>query len=103
MVAEQGLAQVALALSAALIGIGAYGMTASRNLVRQLISAEVLFNGILLAVLVILAPLGAYASAIAILLVTIVTGEIVVAMAVMAGLYRRVRSFDSESIEEEGV
>jgi NADH-quinone oxidoreductase subunit K len=103
MVSEAGLAQVALALAALLIALGGYGMTASRNLLRQLISAEVLFNGVLLAVLVILAPVGAYAVALALLLVTVVTGEIVVAMAVVAGLYRRVRSFEADAIEEEGV
>ncbi len=103
MVSEVGLAQTVLALSAILIALGGYGMTASRNLIRQLISAEVLFNGIFLAILVILSPLGAYATALGIILVTVVTGEILVAMAVVAGLYRRIRSFESDAIEEEGV
>lgn len=103
MLPEQGLAQVVLGLSALLVAAGGYGMAVSRNLIRQLISAEVLFNGILLAVLVILSGNGLLANVVALILITVVTGEIVVAMAIVAALYRRVRSFESDVLEEEGV
>ena len=99
----EGTAMLVLALSALLIGIGAYGMAGSRSLLRQLISAEVAFNGIILAALIILAGKPAFTTAIAILLITIVAGEIIVVVSILAGMYRYTKTFDSTVMEEEGV
>ncbi len=103
LASDPTIAQTALLVSAILIAVGGYGMTASRSLLRQLISAEVIFNGILILLLVIMASTPVEASALALILVAVVSGEIIVAVAVVAGLYRKVRSFSSAKLEEEGV
>ncbi len=104
MASEAGVAQLVLLLASILVGLGVYGMTASRSLLRQMLGAEVAFNGVLLAALAILAPSGgAFATSLAILLIAIVAGEVIVTVAIIAGMYRFVRSLESSVMEEEGV
>ncbi len=104
MASEAGVAQLVLLLASILVGLGVYGMTASRSLLRQMLGAEVAFNGVLLAALAILAPSGGtLATSLAILLIAIVAGEVIVTVAIIAGMYRFVRSLESSVMEEEGV
>lgn len=100
---DGGLVQVAVLLSAMLVGIGAYGLAGSRNLVRQLISAEVVFNGVLILIMVYLSRAPLAANIMGVLLTLVVAGEIIIVVAVLAALYRRLGTLESTSIEEEGV
>ncbi len=104
MALETGVAQVVLLLASLLVGIGVYGMTASRSLLRQMLGAEVAFNGVILAVLALLSASNpTFATSLAILLVAIVAGEVIVTVAIIAGMYRFVRSLESSVMEEDGV
>lgn len=104
MASEAGVAQLALLLASILVGLGVYAMSASRSLLRQMLGAEVAFNGVILAVIAILsASSPAIATSLAILLVAIVAGEVIVTVAIVAGMYRFARSLESSVMEEEGV
>ena len=94
---------IALVSAAVLAGIGVYGITASRNLIRQMIALEVLFNAVLVVVVIALSSIPELATLLSIVLITVVSGEIIVVVAIIASLYRSTRSFDSASIEEEEV
>ncbi|MCE4603611.1 MAG: NADH-quinone oxidoreductase subunit K [Aeropyrum sp.] len=100
---DGGAAQVVIILASLLVGLGAYGLAGSRNLVRQLISAEVVFNGILLLIIVFLSRSPIAANMLGILLTVVVAGEIIIVVAVIAALYRRIASLETSAIEEEGV
>jgi len=45
-----------LLVSAAMFGIGTYGLVSKRNMLRMLLSAEVMFNAALLALISLAAP-----------------------------------------------
>jgi len=94
---------MALVAAAVLASVGAYGIASSRNLVRQMLALEVIFNAILVVLVVSLSSAPDVAVMLSILVITVVSGELIVVVAVMASLYRSTRSFDSSSIEEEGV
>lgn len=100
---EALLGALALAASISLIGIGSYGLAASRSLVRQLLSIEVIFNSILLLAVVILSSAPAVGVLVLIVIITVVTGEIVVVVAILMALYRGAGGLDSRVLEEEGV
>jgi len=54
IIIDQLSALIAFITSALVIAIGSYGLASSNNLLRQLLSVEVIFNGLLLLVLPIL-------------------------------------------------
>ncbi|BAN90360.1 NADH-quinone oxidoreductase subunit NuoK [Aeropyrum camini] len=101
--ADAALSQVVVLLSAVLAAIGAYGLAGSKNLVRQLISAEVIFNAILLLIIVVLSGSSLAANILGIMLVIVVSGEIIVVVALVAALYRRLGTLETMPLEEEGV
>ncbi len=103
MIEEKIAGEVAYLAAAGLIAIGAYGLTATNNMFRMLLSLEVIFNGVLLAVVAFLSFNPVYATAIGVILVSVVSAEIIVVVAIIAGLFRYTRSFDTRSLEEEGV
>ncbi|MEN2999597.1 MAG: NADH-quinone oxidoreductase subunit K [Acidilobaceae archaeon] len=80
--------------------IGAYGMASSTNLIRQLLSVEVVFNAVLLLLLVVLSSQPSFATLLTIVLISVVTGEIVVVVALLISLYRATRSLGSEPLQE---
>ncbi|ABL78484.1 NADH-quinone oxidoreductase subunit NuoK [Thermofilum pendens] len=84
-----------LAASAALFGIGALGAVVSRSVVKVMISLEIMFNGVLLALLTLASmgnPLVGYTlSLFAIALSSVEVGLLV---SVFILLYRRTRSLD---------
>ncbi|MEB3859702.1 MAG: NADH-quinone oxidoreductase subunit K [Desulfurococcales archaeon] len=91
------------AASVGLFAIGVYGVTGSNNLVRQLLSIEVMFNSILLIVILLLSYDSLIATLYSIILTSVVAGEIIVVIAVVVSLYRAARSLTSEPLEEAGV
>jgi len=100
---ESAVAGIALATAAVMAGIAVYGMTGSRNLIRQLLSIEVLFNAVLLAVLVLASIPANILSGFTIVLISIVSGEVIVLVAVIAAYYRVAKTLESSPMEEEGV
>ncbi|MCS7107060.1 MAG: NADH-quinone oxidoreductase subunit K [Acidilobaceae archaeon] len=95
------LIHVIVAGSAVLMAsIGAYGVASSRNLVRQLLSVEVMFNAVILLLLVMLSSQPSLATLLTIVLISVVTGEIVVVVALLISMYRATRSLTSEPLQE---
>jgi len=82
-----------------LVSIGVYGAVATRNLVRILLSLEVVFNGILLFILSLVAARPAPATALGVLLVAVVSGEVAVVIALVAAYYRKTGTLDTEAAE----
>ncbi len=103
MVLDTALGQVAMVVAAVMAGIGVYGLSASQNLIRQLLSVEVLFNSVLLLVVVLLSFNPVDATLFSIVLTAVVSGEVIVIVAIVVSLFRRVRSLESTVLEEEGV
>lgn len=102
-IVDRAVGEVAFAASLALIALGAYGFASTNNLLRMLLSLEVVFNGIILGLVAYLSFQPVLASIAAIILITVVAAEVVVTVAILAGLYRRVKSFESTGLEEVGV
>ncbi len=100
---ETSVAGIALITSAFMAAIAAYGMTYSKSFIRQLLSIEVLFNAVLLAIIVLSALKPVDLTALAIILISVVAGEVIVIVAIIAAFYRVARTLDSSGIEEEGV
>ena len=100
---ESAVAGIALMSAAIMAGIAVYGMSSSRNLLRQLLSIEVLFNAILLAIIVLASLPAGVLTGFTIILISIVSGEVIVLVAVIVAYYRVAKSLESASIEEEGV
>ncbi len=94
---------IALATSLSLIAIGVYGLTSSNNLVRQLLSVEVAFNGVLLLIAVIATANPAMTTLLMIVLISMVSGEVIVVMALVMSMYRYSRTLTSDVLAEEGV
>ncbi len=97
------VAVTVIAASAVMAGIGAYGMTSSRNLVRQLLGIEVLFNAVVLLIILLMSYRPVDATLTTIIIVSVVSGEIIVIIALLAGMYRMARSLTSNVVEERGV
>ncbi|MEB3787551.1 MAG: NADH-quinone oxidoreductase subunit K [Desulfurococcales archaeon] len=102
-VIDAAVANIAVIAAAVLAGLAAYGMSSSRNLLRQLLAIEVLFNAFLLFIVVLASFNPAILTAYTILLISIVSGEVIVLVAVIAAFYRVAKSLDSTDLEEEGV
>jgi len=97
------LQYVVLAASIALAAIGVYGLTSSSNLVRQLLSIEVLFNGVILLLAAIASANPEMLTLLLAILVSVVSGEVIVVMALVISMYRVSRKLSSDILEEEGV
>ncbi|NOZ31031.1 MAG: NADH-quinone oxidoreductase subunit K [Crenarchaeota archaeon] len=100
---DAALAGVAVVSASVVAGLAAYGMSSSRNFLRQMLSIEVLFNAILLIILVLAGVNPTYTTAFAILLVSVVSGEVIVLVSIVVAFYRVARELQSTALEEEGV
>jgi NADH-quinone oxidoreductase subunit K len=94
---------ILLVTSAIIIGIGAYGLTASSNLLRQLLSVEVIFNGLLLLVIPILAGSSYLATYFGIIAISVVSVEVIVVVSILIAFLRQYRSLSSSDLEESEV
>lgn len=100
---DASLAGVALVSASVVAGLAAYGMSSSGNFLRQMLSIEVLFNAVLLIILVLAGVNPTFTTAFAILLISIVSGEVIVLVSIVVAFYRVARELESDVLEEEGV
>jgi len=100
---DASLAGVAVVTSSVVAGLAAYGMASSRSFIRQMLSIEVLFNAILLAIIVIASVNPVFTTALGVILVSVVSGEVIVLVSIIVAFYRVARSLEASSVEEEGV
>lgn len=103
MALESLVGTAVVTVSLGLFAMGVYGVTGSNNLIRQLLSIEVMFNSILLLVVLLLSYDSLIATLYSVVLTSIVAGEIIVVIAVVVSLYRASKSLTSEPLEEHGV
>ncbi|MCE4605844.1 MAG: NADH-quinone oxidoreductase subunit K [Desulfurococcales archaeon] len=82
-----------------LISIGVYGFAATRNLIRMLLSLEIVFNGVFLVILEVITSAPVYATILGVILVSVVSAEVAVVVAIIAAYYRKTGVLDSESAE----
>jgi NAD(P)H-quinone oxidoreductase subunit 4L len=82
--------------------LGVYGMIASKNLVRLLISIEVLFNSIILEAAYIgyLAGLSPRFYSLLIIVISLTIAEIAVVIALVSLAYRRKKGLEMEALGE---
>jgi NADH-quinone oxidoreductase subunit K len=97
------LQAVILATSLSLIAIGVYGLTSTNNLIRQLLSIEVVFNGIILLIVAMATANPTMVTLLLIILISVVSGEVIVVMALIISMYRVSRTLTSDALAEEGV
>ena len=97
------LQAVILATSLSLIAIGVYGLTSTNNLIRQLLSIEVVFNGIILLIVAMATANPTMITLLLIILISVVSGEVIVVMALVISMYRVSRTLTSDALAEEGV
>ncbi len=103
IIVDELTAMITLFVSAIVMSIGAYGLTASKNLVRQLLSVEVMFNGLLLLVLPLLVGEPYAATYFGIIVVAVASVEVIVVVAILLAFMRSYRTLRSTELEEEGV
>ncbi|MCE4623877.1 MAG: NADH-quinone oxidoreductase subunit K [Caldisphaeraceae archaeon] len=92
---------VVMVVSSVIMGIGAYGVASSRSLFRQVLSIEVIFNGLLLLVLSLLSFNAIAATYFGILIISSVAAEIIVVVAIIVAYLRSTGSLSSDELEEE--
>lgn len=86
-------------LSVALFSIGIYGLLASRNIIRVLMSIEILLNAAninLVAFSSYVDPLGIRGQIFAIFVMAVAACEAAIALAIILAIYRNVVSIDVE-------
>ncbi|MEM1873118.1 MAG: hypothetical protein QXS85_04560 [Acidilobaceae archaeon] len=83
----------------ALLGLGVYGLVSSSNLVKQLISIEVAFNGAIVMVAALLVASPEFATLLLVLLAAIATNETIMLIVLILAYYRRERSLASRGVE----
>ena len=86
-------------LSTALFSIGIYGLTASRNVIRVLMSIELLLNAVninLVAFSSFVDPLEIKGQVFAIFVMAIAAAEAAIALAIILAMYRNTSSIDME-------
>lgn len=86
-------------LSIALFSVGIYGLTASRNVIRVLMSIELLLNAVnvnLVAFSTFIDPLEIKGQVFAIFVMAIAAAEAAVALAIILAIYRNMSSIDME-------
>jgi len=92
-----------LFVSFVLAGIGLYGMLTRRNLIRMLISVELIFNGALLALLSLTSVSAAYKPTgvvLALLAISLASAEVGVVVSIAILMFRVKRSLDVFEIAE---
>lgn len=90
-----------LALAAAVFGVGVYGLFTRRNMLRMLLSAEVMFNSALLTLIVMAAtsePLGG--RVLALIAIGTATAEIGVMISIGILFFRRTGEIDVYKLSE---
>lgn len=88
-----------LLLALALFSIGIYGLTTSRNVIRILMSIELLLNAVninLVAFSGFIDPIDIKGQIFAIFVMAIAAGEAAVALAIILAIYRNKTSIDME-------
>jgi NAD(P)H-quinone oxidoreductase subunit 4L len=88
-----------LTLAAVLFGIGAYGMVASRNAVRVLMSIELMINAVninLIAFARYIDPTFVRGQVFAIFILTVAAAEAAVGLAIVLAIYRNSQTVDME-------
>jgi len=91
--------QYFLLLAAALFSIGIYGLVTSRNVVRVLMSIELLLNAVninLLAFSGFLDPQGIKGQVFAVFVITVAAAESAVGLAIILSIYRNRDTVDME-------
>ena len=86
-------------LSAALFSIGIYGLVASRNVIRILMSIELLLNAVninLVAFSTYIDPLEIKGQIFALFVMAIAAAEAAIALAIILAIYRNMSSVDVE-------
>ncbi|OGI20879.1 MAG: NADH-quinone oxidoreductase subunit K [Candidatus Melainabacteria bacterium RIFCSPHIGHO2_02_FULL_34_12] len=86
-------------LSTALFSIGIYGITASRNVIRVLMSIELLLNAVninFIAFSNYIDPLEIKGQIFAIFVMAIAAAEAAIALAIILAIYRNMSSIDME-------
>ena len=86
-------------LSLALFSVGIYGITSSRNVIRVLMSIELLFNAVnvsLVSFSSFVDPLEIKGQVFAIFVMAIAAAEAAVALAIILAIYRNTSSVDME-------
>ncbi|MBI3591039.1 MAG: NADH-quinone oxidoreductase subunit NuoK [Candidatus Melainabacteria bacterium] len=86
-------------LSTALFSIGIYGLTASRNVIRVLMSIELLLNAVnvnLVAFSNFVDPLEIKGQVFALFVMAIAAAEAAIALAIILAIYRNMASVDME-------
>lgn len=86
--------ELLLLVSAILVQAGAFGAVSGRSAVKVLISLEVMFNGVLLAVLTLAIGAPEAASSLAILAISLSSVEVGVLISIFVLLFRRIKSVD---------
>ncbi|MDP8002674.1 MAG: NADH-quinone oxidoreductase subunit K [Caldisphaera sp.] len=94
---------IVMLVSVIIMGIGAYGVSSSRSLFRQLLSIEVIFNGLLLLVLSLLSFDAIMATYFGIVVISVVSAEVIVVVSILIAYLRESGSLSSEDLEEGGV
>ncbi|MFP3241731.1 NADH-quinone oxidoreductase subunit K [Caldisphaera sp.] len=103
IIIDQLTGVIVMIVSAIIIGIGAYGVTSSRSLFRQLLSIEVIFNGLLVLVLSLLSFNAVMATYFGIVIISVVSAEVIVVVSILVAYMRQSKSVSSEDLEEGGV
>ena len=88
-----------LLLSTALFSIGIYGITTSRNVIRILMSIELLLNAVninLVAFSRYIDPLDIKGQVFAVFVMAIAAAEAAIALAIILAIYRNMSSIDME-------
>lgn len=94
---------IILSTSLILISIGVFGLSSTNNLLRQLLSVEVMFNGVLLLMIAIASINPDILTLLMIVLISVVSGEVIVVMALIISMYRATKMLTSDALREEGV
>lgn len=84
-----------VSVSAVMFGIGVYGLASKRNMLRMLLSAEVMFNGALLALLTLSSTTEAVTGGvIALLAIGLAAAEVGVIVSIVILMFQVKRSID---------
>jgi NADH-quinone oxidoreductase subunit K len=87
-----------LVLSAALFAIGAFGVLARRNLLIVLMSLELMFNAVNVALVAFARQFQSHAGHVFVLMVmAVAAAEVAVGLAIVIGVFRHRRTVDTES------
>ncbi|NIN51894.1 MAG: NADH-quinone oxidoreductase subunit NuoK [Nitrososphaeria archaeon] len=88
-------------ISALMFGIGVYGLASKRNMLRMLLSAEVMFNGALLALLTLSTTTeAATGGVIALLAIGLAAAEVGVVVSIVVLMFQVKRSIDIYEIRK---